>query len=122
MLKSIKHILAIILIAQKKKLSYINITFSKYLQKLLDLLWQSGIVYGYLINKTYLKYIVFIKRSISSYLPSLSTCKLVQNKKEKVQEKLNSQKSSIFFVCNDRGISILFNQLTSLGGVLFYQL
>lgn len=120
MFKKFKSIVAKIIIAQKKNKKILKITYYKSYEKILNLLWDQGFIYGY-SNKANLYYVIFLKYSEQGLILFKRIKfykKLITFKKLRVLYFLD--KNYTYFLLNDKGF---FCQKTVLkagmGGIIF---
>ena len=122
-----KSILSKIVVAKKQNKKIVKIKHKKYWNKLLNLLWNEGFVFGYQIKiyrKIFYIYKIFLKHSNKNYCLLKRLTFFNKHIKNKTLNNLNViEKNYIFFLINDKGFfsqkeSLFFN----LGGFLFVKL
>jgi ribosomal protein S8 len=105
MLNKFKNILSKLMIAQNKKLFFIQIPNKKSTQILLNFLWIEGLISGYYIyfNRSFL--IVFLKK-IKKYHSLIENISFLNGFHKNLFFKniCKTEKKTIFFVLNDKGI------------------
>jgi ribosomal protein S8 len=122
-----KNILSNIIVAKKQNKKIIKIKHKKYYNKLLNLLWNEGLILGYQI-KVHKKYCffhkIFIKYSNKNYcllkrinfLNSFAKNKTLQNLKI-------IEKNYIYLLMNDKGFFSQKNfSVSNFGGFLFVKI
>lgn len=122
-----KSILSKIIVAKKQNKKIVKVKHKKYYNKLLDLLWNEGFIFGYQIKiykKNFYFYKIFLKHSNKNYCLLKRLTFFNRYVKNKTLNNLHIiEKNYIFFLMNDKGF---FSQKDSLffnfGGFLFAKL
>ena len=122
-----KSILSKIIVAKKQNKKIVKVKHKKYYNKLLDLLWNEGFIFGYQIKiyvKIFYGYRIFLKHSNKNYCLLKRLIYFNKSIKNKTLTNLNIiEKNYVFFLINDKGF---FSQKKSLflncGGFLFVKL